>query len=58
MAFRKQGVAPIEEVRCSCGHVLASADDTCPKCKKVIIPENLKTQVEDLSASEDESKVK
>ena len=58
MAFRKSGVAPIQEIRCSCGHELHANEDACPNCKKSIIPENLKTQIEDLPTDDSESKVK
>jgi hypothetical protein len=58
MAFRKSGVAPIADVRCSCGSSLTAGENSCPSCKKTIIPEELKTQVEDLATEEDKSKVK
>ena len=62
MVFRKSGVAPITEVRCSCGHVFVAGEHECSNCKKDAIPEELKTQEKDLKNTEvdpeAESKVK
>ncbi len=43
MVFRKTGDVPIQRILCGCGQELQGRLDKCPKCGKVLIPENLRT---------------
>jgi hypothetical protein len=59
MAFHKTGIAPIGEIKCSCGHEIKGQISTCPNCKKTLVPTHLQTTPEDTpSDKEEESKVK
>ena len=60
MGFSKTGVAPIQEIKCSCGYEIKGHLTKCPNCNKTLIPEHLQKNAEDLpkDSSPDESKVK
>ena len=60
MAFRKTGVVPISNIKCSCGHEIKGHITTCPKCGKTLVPENLQTAPQNppTDSKEEESKVK
>jgi len=38
MAFIKNGVAPISEVKCGCGQNLQATQTSCPNCGKNLRP--------------------
>jgi len=58
MAFHKTGVVPIDKIKCSCGHEIKGHISTCPNCKKILVPANLQTPVEDPPTDKEESTVK
>ena len=43
MAFHKTGDVPIQKIMCSCGQELHGVIGKCPKCGKVLIPDDLQT---------------
>lgn len=43
MGFKKFGDVAVERILCGCGQELQGRLDKCPKCGKVLIPENLRT---------------
>jgi len=57
MAFSKVGIAPIDKIKCSCGHEIKGHISACPSCGKTLIPANLQTPPKDATDKE-ESKVK
>jgi hypothetical protein len=58
MGFNKTGVAPIEGVKCSCGHEIKGHVSSCPGCGKTLVPDNLQTKPTDPPPDKEESKVK
>jgi hypothetical protein len=58
MAFRKTGVVPIKEIKCSCGHEIKGHVTSCPSCGKTLVPANLQTTPQDSPPEKEESKVK
>jgi len=58
MVFRKQGIAPIEEIKCSCGHDLKGHTSACPNCGKTLIPVNLQTTPQDTPSEKEEPEAK
>ncbi len=62
MAFKKTGISPIDEIRCSCGAQIPKGSTKCPGCGKSLLPPNLQgtapTQLDNAEATTDKSTVK
>jgi len=58
MGFSKRGIAPIKEIKCSCGHEIKGHITACPSCGKTLVPANLQTDSKDPPSDKEESTVK
>ena len=41
MTFKKTGISPIDDIRCSCGASIKRGSTKCSKCGKSLLPADL-----------------